>query len=72
MTLGRLYGAAALSALLALGACSTVSRVGAITPFHGSHKKKEDLARAKANRIPVIALNELLAATGGRAGAGAP
>ena len=60
MTLGRLYGAAALSALLALGACSTVSKVGAITPFHGNHKKKEEVARAKANRIPVIALNDQL------------
>ena len=60
MTSGRSLGAVALIALLALGACSTVSK---INPFHGGgdrHGKGAKNAASKAGRIPVIALNDQL------------
>ena len=52
-------GAAAVIALLALGGCSTVSK---INPFHGGggHEKAAKNAASKAGRIPVIALNDQL------------
>jgi len=61
MTSRRPFGAASIIALLALGGCSTISKVGAINPFHGRpHKESERNANAKAGRIPVIALNDQL------------
>lgn len=54
-------GAVALTALLTLGACSTVSKVGALNPFHGSDKQKGKAgAAARSNRVPVIALSDQL------------
>ncbi len=61
MNLKRTLGVASLAALLALGACSTVSKVGEINPFKGHAKEKaKEKAAAKSNRIPVIALNDSL------------
>jgi outer membrane protein assembly factor BamB len=59
MTSGRSLGAIAIVALLALGGCSTVSK---INPFHGGggHEKAAKNAASKAGRIPVIALNDQL------------
>jgi outer membrane protein assembly factor BamB len=51
-TLGVLAAAA-----LALCACSTVSKVGSLSPFHG---RKHASTAAKGVRIPVIALNDQL------------
>ncbi len=54
-------GAVAAMALLTLGACSTVSKVGSLNPFHGRDKEKGKAgAASRANRIPVIALNDQL------------
>jgi outer membrane protein assembly factor BamB len=50
-------GAAAIVALLALGGCSSVSKVN---PFHGHDHEKGRNAASKAGRIPVIALNDQL------------
>ena len=44
-------------AALALGACSTLSRVGSLNPIHGKAKRH---AVIHTNRIPVIALNDQL------------
>ena len=63
MTSRRLIGAVAVTALLALGGCSTVSKVGSLNPFHGKDrdsKSTEAKAKSHANRIPVIALNDQL------------
>jgi outer membrane protein assembly factor BamB len=63
MTSRRLIGAVAVTAILALGGCATVSKVGSLNPFHGKeHDKRSAEAKAKshANRIPVIALNDQL------------
>jgi outer membrane protein assembly factor BamB len=59
MTIRTRLGAVAAVALLALGGCSTVSK---ITPFHGRNHDRDDArtAAAKANRIAVIALNDQL------------
>jgi outer membrane protein assembly factor BamB len=54
------FGAVAVTALLMVAGCSTVSKVN---PFHGrGHDKEKDKASAasRANRIPVIALNDQL------------
>ncbi len=54
-------GAVAVMALLTLGACSTVSKVGSLNPFHGRAKEKgKASAASRANRIPIIALNDQL------------
>ncbi len=54
-------GAVAVMALLTLSACSTVSKVGSLNPFHGRDKEKgKASAAARTNRIPVIALNDQL------------
>jgi len=51
-------GAVAVVALLALSACSTISKVN---PFHGREKGKDRAtAASRANRIPLIELNEQL------------
>ena len=44
-------------ATLTLGACSTVSKVGLLSPVHGKGKRH---AATHTNRIPVIALNDQL------------
>ena len=46
-----------LAVTLALGGCSTVSKVGSITPFHGKKGPKKKIAGV---RIPIIAANEQL------------
>jgi outer membrane protein assembly factor BamB len=56
MTTSRTLGVLAAAAL-ALGACSTVSKVGDLNPFHG---RKHASTAAKGVRIPVVALNEQL------------
>jgi outer membrane protein assembly factor BamB len=56
MTTTRTLGVLAAAAL-ALGACSTVSKVGSLNPFHG---KKHASTASKGVRIPVIALNDQL------------
>lgn len=65
MTSRLKFGVVAALALLSLGACSTVSKIGDASPFHGRHSDKDDdkrrsSAASKANRIPVIALNDQL------------
>jgi outer membrane protein assembly factor BamB len=45
------------AATLALGACSTISKIGSINPIHGRHKAS---TAARGVRIPVIAENEQL------------
>jgi outer membrane protein assembly factor BamB len=57
MRSNKTFGVAVAVAALALGACSTVSKVGALNPLHGRAKPS---AAAKGNRIPVIALNDQL------------
>jgi len=47
----------AAAAMIALTGCSTVSKVGSLSPFHG--KKHKSLA-SKGTRIPIIALNDQL------------
>ncbi|HEY7851776.1 MAG TPA: PQQ-binding-like beta-propeller repeat protein [Caulobacteraceae bacterium] len=56
MTTTRTLGVLAAAAL-ALGACSTVSKIGGLNPFHG---KKHASSASKGVRIPVIALNDQL------------
>ena len=56
MTTIRTLGVLAAAALT-LGACSTVSKVGSLNPFHG---KKHASTASKGVRIPVIALNDQL------------
>jgi outer membrane protein assembly factor BamB len=55
-------GAAVALALLAVGGCSTLSKIGDSGPFRGRehHRDRDKGAAAKANRIPVIALNDQL------------
>lgn len=61
MIRGVTLSAFAIAALLSISACSTVSKVGALNPFHGGSKEKaKERAAAKTNRIPVIALNDQL------------
>ena len=63
MTFRRLIGAVAVTAILALGGCSTVSKVGSLNPFHGKDhdtRSADAKAKSRANRIPVIALNDQL------------
>lgn len=48
----------ALVASLVLVSCSTVDKVGQISPFHGRHHANRGMARG--DRIPVVALNEQL------------
>ena len=66
MTTRRKLGAITIIALLGLGGvlagCATASKVGSINPFHGRKHEKggERNAANKANRIPVIALNDQL------------
>lgn len=71
MNSSRTLGAVALTALLALGACSTVSKVGELNPFHGKAKDTRTAdarTKSKANRIPVIALNDQLKVADGLKG----
>jgi outer membrane protein assembly factor BamB len=58
----RLTLSVALVATVALGACSTLGKVGSANPFHGRHHDRETGGRedARANRIPVVSLNEQL------------
>ncbi|HEY2178428.1 MAG TPA: PQQ-binding-like beta-propeller repeat protein [Caulobacteraceae bacterium] len=56
MTTSRTLGVLAAAAL-ALGACSTISKVGELNPFHS---RKHASTAAKGVRIPVIALNDQL------------
>jgi outer membrane protein assembly factor BamB len=56
MTIYRNLGVLAAAAL-ALAACSTVSKVGSLNPFHG---RKHASTASKGVRIPVIALNDQL------------
>ncbi len=56
MTFFRTLGVVSVAAL-ALGACSTLSKVGSLSPFHGKQAAKQ---AAKGNRIPVVALNDQL------------
>ncbi len=61
MTSRSKLGAVACVALLTLGACSTVSKVGSLNPFHGRDRDKDKAsASLKTNRIPVIALDDKL------------
>lgn len=46
------------AAALALSACSTVSKVGSLNPFHG--KRRHESTAARGVRIPVIAAGEEL------------
>jgi outer membrane protein assembly factor BamB len=57
MTPNRTLGILAAVATLALGACSTLSKVGSVSPFH--RRSHESLA-AKGNRISILALNDQL------------
>jgi outer membrane protein assembly factor BamB len=60
MTTNSKLGAIAATALLMLVGCSTVSKV---SPFHGRHHDNDRgraNAASRANRIPVIALNDQL------------
>jgi outer membrane protein assembly factor BamB len=57
MRCNKTIGVAVAVAALALGACSTVSKVGALNPVH---RRAKPSAAAKGNRIPVIALNDQL------------
>jgi outer membrane protein assembly factor BamB len=59
MTTRIKLGAAAVMALLMLGACSTFSKGGA-GQGHGHQHDKGKSAASKANRIPVIALDDQL------------
>lgn len=56
MTLNRTLCVLAAAAL-ALGGCSTLSKVGSLNPFHG---KRAVSTASKGVRIPVIALNDQL------------
>ncbi|MEO8812426.1 MAG: PQQ-binding-like beta-propeller repeat protein [Caulobacteraceae bacterium] len=56
MRISRTLGVLAAAAL-ALGACSTVSKIGELSPFHS---KAKETAKARGTRIPVIALNDQL------------
>jgi outer membrane protein assembly factor BamB len=63
MTFRPKLGVAAVSALLLLGACSTVSKVGSLNPFHGRNHDRDKsgaTAASRANRVPVIALDDQL------------
>jgi len=57
MTPARTLGVIAAVAALALGGCSTMSKVGGLSPFHKKHVKSV----AKGVRIPIIAPGEQLA-----------
>ena len=57
MTVYRTLSVVAAAAL-ALSACSTVSKVGSLNPFHG--KKRHESTAARGVRIPVIAPGEEL------------
>ncbi len=50
-------GVLTLAATLALGGCSTISKVGSISPFH----KKGSTRKIEGVRIPIIAPNDQLA-----------
>jgi outer membrane protein assembly factor BamB len=55
------FAAAAAAAILALGACSTFSKLGGHGRDHGGRGRGDKgSAASKANRIPVIALNDQL------------
>ncbi len=56
MTTTRTLGVLAMAALM-LAACSTVSKVGSLNPFHG---KGRGGLKVQGTRIPVIALNDQL------------
>lgn len=58
----QMFGLFATLALLPLGACSTLSKVGDLSPFHhrSGEKDRGGRASAKTNRIPVIALDDQL------------
>jgi outer membrane protein assembly factor BamB len=58
MTGFRRFGVVAAAAMLAVGGCSTVSKVGSLSPFHG---KKGPKKKIEGVRIPIIAANEQLA-----------
>jgi outer membrane protein assembly factor BamB len=61
MSIRRKLGAVAIAALVAIGGCSTVSKVGELNPFHRPGREKARAsAAARANRVPVIALNDQL------------
>src|SRR5207244_4836973 len=53
----RTLGVLAAALALALGGCSTVSKVGSLNPFRG---KQHRVAANAANRIPIVALDEQL------------
>ena len=56
MTTVRTAGLIAALAALALGGCSTLSKVGSLSPFHRKHVS----LAAKGNRISLLALNDQL------------
>ena len=57
MTRFRTLGVLAAVAALALGGCSTISKVGSLNPFHG---KKRPSTASQGNRIAIIALDQQL------------
>ena len=49
----------ALMLSAALSACSTVSKVASLNPFHGkSHESKAKKAKNEANRVPLVSLDD--------------
>ena len=58
MTRVRKLAVLTLAAMLAVGGCSTVSKVGQLNPFHG---KKGPKSKIQGVRIPIIAPNDQLA-----------
>jgi outer membrane protein assembly factor BamB len=61
MTIARTLGLLAASAAIAVGGCSTVSKVSSLNPFHG---KKAASTASRGARIPVIALDDQLKVAG--------
>lgn len=57
MTTLRTFGVLAAVAALALGGCSTLSKIGDASPFHG---KKPKSAATQGNRISIVALDDQL------------
>jgi outer membrane protein assembly factor BamB len=59
MTTCRTLGVV-LMASAALGACSTIDKVGTLAPFRARSHDIKDRADARANRIPVVTLSDQL------------